>query len=364
MEPKIRVENLVKRFGEKRVVDEVSFDVAPGEFVVILGPSGCGKTTTLRMLAGLETPDEGSISVDDRLVTHPAQNVFVRPEHRDIGMVFQSYAIWPHLTVFENVAFPLRARRLPREKIASKVSEVLQLVGLKGEAARSATALSGGQMQRVALARALIFDPTLLLFDEPLSNLDLKLREHLRGELKRLHKETKLTSIYVTHDQAEAVELADRVIVMQHGRIVQSGAPETLYRRPRSRFVAEFIATANILDGRVEELLGIATARVRTKSGASLVASFDEPVDVGAQVSVVVHPEDCRIQPVDSPAPGISAQVVNRQFQGTSTRYVLDFGGNEFDVIVLGTYSQFDPGANVKLQIDPQCATVIAKSAA
>lgn len=364
MEHKIRVDSLVKRFGEKRVVDNVGFDVAPGEFVVILGPSGCGKTTTLRMLAGLETPDEGSIAVDGRTVTNPAQNVFVRPEHRDIGMVFQSYAIWPHLTVFENVAFPLHVRNLPRDTITSKVSQVLQLVGLKGEADRSATALSGGQMQRVALARALVFDPKLLLFDEPLSNLDLKLREHLRGELKRLHRETKLTSIYVTHDQAEAVELADRVIVMQHGRIVQSGAPETLYRRPNSRFVAEFIATANIIDGHVEELVGASTARVGTDNGVSLIATFEQPVSTGESVSVVVHPEDCEIQPANGGAPGISARVVDRQFQGTSTRYVLDFGGGDFDVIVLGTYANFVPGAEVKLKIDPQRATVIAKSAA
>ena len=364
MEPKIRLENLVKRYGEKRVVDDVSFDVSPGEFVVILGPSGCGKTTTLRMLAGLETPDQGRIAVGGRTVSHPAQGVFVRPEHRDIGMVFQSYAIWPHLTVFENVAFPLRVRKLPRATLAAKVNDVLRLVGLEGEADRSATALSGGQMQRVALARALAFDPTLLLFDEPLSNLDLKLREHLRGELKRLHKETKLTSIYVTHDQAEAVELADRVIVMQGGKIMQIGAPEILYRRPKSRFVAEFIATANIIDGRVEEVVGATTARVATPSGANLIGTFEHPVTAGDNVSVVVHPEDCEIEPANGAASGIPARVVARQFQGTSTRYVLDFGGNTFDVVELGTYPQFDAGTEVSLNIDPNRATVIAKSAA
>ena len=361
---KVEVVGITKRFGGKLVVDGVFLEVAQGEFVVILGPSGCGKTTTLRMLAGLEAPESGRISVGGKVVTDSARGIFVRPEHRDIGMVFQSYAIWPHLTVFENVAFPLRVRRMSGREVEARVAKVLALVGLAGEAQRSATALSGGQMQRVALARALVFDPALLLFDEPLSNLDLKLREHLRGELKKLQQETGLTSVYVTHDQAEAVELADRVVVMQGGKVVQVGTPETLFRRPRSRFVAEFIATANVIDGKVEALLGGNSARVGTPCGTGLVATFEQPISIGQDVQVVVHPEDCSVSPAGEGSAGYPARVMKRQYQGTSTRYLVDWGGTPFHVIALGTYSRLETGSEVQLAIDPACATIIPRQAA
>lgn len=246
------IEGLSKQFGTTQVVDGVDLHVANGEFVVFLGPSGCGKTSTLRLIAGLESPTGGTIRIGGRLVSAPAQNIFVRPEERGIGMVFQSYAIWPHMTVFENVAYPLRVRRWRKAAIRDKVQQALDLVDLSGAGPRPATALSGGQMQRVALARALIFDPDLLLFDEPLSNLDLKLRERLRVELKALQRRTGITSIYVTHDQAEAVELGDRIVVMQGGRVVQIGQLVELYQQPRTRFVAEFIGSANIGGGSVE----------------------------------------------------------------------------------------------------------------
>src|SRR5208282_5378183 len=294
---KCEIRGLSKRFGAAPAVDDVSLEIADGEFIVILGPSGCGKTTTLRLIAGLETPDRGSIAIDGRLMSAPAEGVFVRPEARGIGMVFQSYAVWPHMSVFENVAYPLRVRRLGRAAIRAKVHDVLELVGLAAEARRAATALSGGQMQRVALARALVYDPALLLFDEPLSNLDLKLRERLRVELKTLQRRTGLTSIYVTHDQSEAVELGDRIMVMEGGRVVQVGASTELYRRPNTRFVAEFIASANILEGAVVGLLGPSTARVKADQGPELSASFDRPVATGERVAVVIHPEDCVIAP-------------------------------------------------------------------
>lgn len=357
----VELVDITKRFGGKLVVDSVCLEVDQGEFVVILGPSGCGKTTTLRMLAGLESPESGCISVGGKIVTDAARGVFVRPEHRDIGMVFQSYAIWPHLTVFENVAFPLRVRRMAKREIEAKVAKVLALVGLAGESQRSATALSGGQMQRVALARALVFDPALLLFDEPLSNLDLKLREHLRGELKKLQRETGLTSVYVTHDQAEAVELADRVIVMQGGKVVQVGAPEMLFRRPRSRFVAEFIATANVIDGKVEALLGEKTARIGTPCGTGLSATFEQPISIGQDVQVVVHPEDCVLSPASKNGAGYPARVIEQQYQGTSTRYLVDWNGTPFQVVVLGTYSRLETGSAVHLAIDPACATIIPR---
>jgi iron(III) transport system ATP-binding protein len=363
MAVKCQIRGLSKSFGTSRVVNDVSLDIADGEFVVFLGPSGCGKTTTLRLVAGLEVADAGTIAIDGRLVSAPAQGIFVRPEHRGIGMVFQSYAIWPHMSVFENVAYPLRVRRLRKNEMQRKVGEVLDLVGLGGEASRAATALSGGQMQRVALARALVFDPTLLLFDEPLSNLDLKLRERLRVELKTLQRRTGITSIYVTHDQIEAVELADRIVVMQGGRIEQIGPAAELYRQPRTRFVAEFIATANIFEAVVVDLAGPGLARVRTNYGRELAATFDKPVSAGDLVDLVVHPEDCAL--VDASEAGDEAgypvRVLARHFQGTSTRYTVDWQGNPFDVIMLGTSSHMPEGARVRLSIAAERACIVAR---
>ena len=351
-----RISNLVKRFGAATAVRDVSLDIRQGEFVVILGPSGCGKTTTLRMIAGLITPDEGTIQVGDRVVSDPANGVFIRPEHRDIGMVFQSYAIWPHMNVAENVAYPLRVRRLGRAEREAKVRQALELVGLAAEAQRPATALSGGQMQRVALARALVFDPALVLYDEPLSNLDLKLRERLRAELKALQQRTGVTSIYVTHDQIEAVELADRIVVMERGRAVQVGTPLELYREPRTRFVAEFISTANIFDGRVESVDG-GVARVETPDGHMLLARGDDTVAAGEAVHVVVHPEDC----VLGAAGGLPVRIVARRFQGTSSRYTVRWGGVSLDVVELGTTPRFAPDTETILSIPAERARLVPR---
>jgi iron(III) transport system ATP-binding protein len=344
------------------VVQDFSLDIADGEFIVILGPSGCGKTTTLRLIAGLEYPDKGTIAIDGRLVSAPEERLFTRPEQRDIGMVFQSYAVWPHMTVFENVAYPLRVRRLDRAAMRAKVEAVLDLVGLAGTGARPATALSGGQMQRVALARALVFDPALLLFDEPLSNLDLKLRERLRAELKQLQRRTGLTSIYVTHDQFEAVELADRIVVMEEGRVVQIGPPLELYRRPRSRFVAEFISSANIFEARVTATAGAGIAQLRSEGGRALAASHDEPVAAGDHVDVVIHPEDCFIlDRPDARENAFPVRIRERRFQGTSTRYTVDWGGAAFDVVALGTSSLLDEGVEALLWITPERARIIVR---
>jgi iron(III) transport system ATP-binding protein len=355
---KCQISNLSKRYGGRTAVDDVSLEVESGEFIVLLGPSGCGKTTTLRLIAGLAAPDSGSIAIDGRTVSAPAENVFVRPEHRDIGMVFQSYAIWPHMTVLENVAYPLRVRRLRGAALREKVENVLGLVGLAGEAARPATALSGGQMQRVALARALVFDPTLLLFDEPLSNLDLKLRERLRAELKALQRRTGITSIYVTHDQAEAVELADRIAVMDGGRVVQHGRAREIYQRPHNRFVADFISTANVFEAVVDALVGAGTARVRSASGRAFVARHEHPVAVGDRVDIVVHPEDCAIS-LDAPE-GHRVTITAARFQGTSTRYTVDWAGAPFDVVALGSATLHDPGLDVMLTLPPDRVRIVA----
>jgi iron(III) transport system ATP-binding protein len=347
------IQNLSRKFGPRLVVDRVSLAIDEGEFVVILGPSGCGKTTTLRMIAGLEVPNSGVIRIGGRAVSDPAKKLFVRPEDRGIGMVFQSYAVWPHMTVFENVAYPLKVRRWKRDAIRAKVQQALDLVGLSNEGPRPATALSGGQMQRIALARALVFDPALLLFDEPLSNLDLKLRERLRVELKTLQRRTGITSIYVTHDQTEAVELGDRVVVMEAGKVVQIGAPVELYQRPETRFVAEFIGSANIGIASVQALEGPGVARVRTDNGASLSGAIDGEVSVGDAVDIVVHPEDCRLaSAVGTGNGGFAVNVLERRYQGVFTRYIVDWNGRKFDVVALGTSSEIEEGSPAWMWID------------
>ena len=238
----LHIEDLVKQFATgKPAVDGVSFDVPAGEIVVLLGPSGCGKTTTLRCVAGLEHPTGGRISIGDRVVSEPQRGLLVSPRERDIGMVFQSYAVWPHMTVRQNVAYPLKHRRKNGGgDINAQVNETLELVGLGDYAERPVTSLSGGQMQRVALARSLVYRPQLLLLDEPLSNLDAKLRIRLRDELRRILKQTGMTGLYVTHDQSEAVVLGDRIGVMRDGKLLQMAPPGEIYHRPADLFVANF----------------------------------------------------------------------------------------------------------------------------
>ncbi|MEO9189221.1 MAG: ABC transporter ATP-binding protein [Acetobacteraceae bacterium] len=365
MPSKCRISGLGKRFGATSVVTDFSLDVADGEFVVILGPSGCGKTTTLRMIAGLTTPDAGSVEIDGRLVSDAARRAFVRPEDRHLGMVFQSYAIWPHMTVLQNVAYPLLVRGMRGAARREKAQAALELVDLGEAAGRSATALSGGQMQRVALARALVSDPALVLFDEPLSNLDLKLRERLREELKSLQRRTRVTGIYVTHDQTEAAELADRIVVMEAGRVVQIGTPEELYRAPRSRFVADFISTANVFPASVEALVGPGAARVVAGAGPSLVVRHEHAVAPGDAVDVMVHPEDCTIGDADDTAAGAHVgRVLRRRFQGTATRYTVSWGATSIDVLDLGTTPRFTEGAEVRLRIGPERARIIPAAGA
>jgi iron(III) transport system ATP-binding protein len=249
---RIEVSNLVVRYGDAVAVHGVSFTVARGEHVTLLGPSGCGKTTTLRAIAGLETPSSGTIRIDGEAMFSTAPRRNVPTEKRGISMVFQSYAVWPHMSVFDNVAYGLRVRKLPQAEVAAQVERALGLVRMRDFAGRSAALLSGGQQQRVALARAIAFSPSVLLFDEPLSNLDAKLRAEMRLELRELQRRLDVTSVYVTHDQEEALAISDRVIVMNVGGIEQIGSPEDIYNRPKSRFVADFVGSANLIAGRVE----------------------------------------------------------------------------------------------------------------
>ena len=247
----VTISALGKTFGATRALDALDLTVEDGEFVVLLGPSGCGKTTALRCLAGLDHPDQGAIRMGGRVTVDAATGAFVPANRRDIGMVFQSYALWPHMTVAANVGYPLKMRGRGRDDIRRRVAEVLDLVGLAAHAARYPGELSGGQQQRVALARALSAEPALVLFDEPLSNLDAQLRLRLRDEIRRIHGERRRTSIYVTHDQSEALTLADRIVLMRDGRIEQQGSPDEIFLSPRNRFVAEFVGIANFLPGTV-----------------------------------------------------------------------------------------------------------------
>lgn len=246
----VEVRELSKTFSRVHAVDNISFDVSRGEFLTLLGPSGCGKSTTLRLIAGLERPDSGQINVDGRAVSSPRQGVFVPPEKRGMGMVFQSYAVWPHMTVFENIAFPLRVRRAPAAEVHKRVNQVLDIIGLSGMADRPSPLLSGGQQQRVALGRALVSNPTLLLLDEPFSNLDARLREGMRLEMGQLQRTLGLTTIFVTHDQTEAMTLSDHIFVMNAGRVEQSGTPREVYEQPASRFVMDFLGRINYLPAR------------------------------------------------------------------------------------------------------------------
>jgi iron(III) transport system ATP-binding protein len=297
-----------------RAAQNVTFSVPEGKLFTLLGPSGCGKTTTLRSIAGLERPTSGEIQVGGHVVYSSQRNIFVAPNRRNFGMVFQSYAIWPHMNVFENTAFPLRVRRNKpgAGEIRDKVMRVLSAVALDHLADREATKLSGGQQQRLALARALVMEPKLLLLDEPLSNLDAKLREKMRFELKRIQRELGLTTIYVTHDQSEALALSHEIAVMSDGQIVQLGSPRDIYERPRTTFVADFIGTTNFLDGvAVGKDAASQRWRVRTPIGDLMVQS-ESALQQGATVSVSVRPEDVVLTDYS-----VSPQEGENTFRGT-----------------------------------------------
>ncbi len=280
-----------------KAAHNVTFDVPEGKLFTLLGPSGCGKTTTLRSIAGLERPVSGEISVGGQVVYSSRQGVFVAPNRRNFGMVFQSYAIWPHMTVLQNAAFPLEVgrKRYGRKEIEDKVMRVLSAVDLGAFADREATKLSGGQQQRLALARALVMEPKLLLLDEPLSNLDAKLRERMRFELKRLQRELKLTTVYVTHDQSEALALSHEIAVMSEGHIVQIGNPRDIYERPRNKFVADFVGLANFIDGSITACEPSAGRyRASTELGELGVTSA-ESLRPGTGVVLSVRPEDVEL---------------------------------------------------------------------
>jgi iron(III) transport system ATP-binding protein len=306
----VEVRNLVKIFpGGIAAVNDVSFGVEKGKFLTLLGPSGCGKTTTLRCIAGLEKPDRGEIIVDGEVYNSSENKVMISPDKRNIGMVFQSYAVWPNMNVFDNIAYGLKMKKADREKIREKVESVMELVGLQGLSHRPVTKLSGGQQQRVAVARALVYSPKILLFDEPLSNLDAKLRERMRLELIRLQREIGITSIYVTHDQAEAMVISDEIIVMRSGIIEQVGDAQSIYNQPKTKFVADFIGIANFLEGELigreetQKKFGIIRVSDGVKSYEAKSTICDE-VQVGDRIVLFFRPENVRIIPGGEPERG------------------------------------------------------------
>src|SRR6201990_6675 len=320
MSASLDVRDLRKQFAAGRpAVDGVSFHVPAGEIVVLLGPSGCGKTTTLRCIAGLEHPTAGRVSIGGRLMSAPLDGVLVPPRLRNVGMVFQSYAVWPHMTVRQNVVYPLRQRKVARSEAMAKVDEVLALVGLTEYAERPVVALSGGQMQRVALARSLVYRPQLLLLDEPLSNLDAKLRLRLRDDLRVILKQTGMTALYVTHDQAEAVVLGDRIGVMRDGKLLQMGTPDQIYNRPADLFVANFTGATNELAGTLVSRngeLGVAGFGDGRRGEVALLHALE----TNDKVRVALRPENIAIGGGNG-ANVFPARVLDRRYQGTQTAY-------------------------------------------
>lgn len=280
-----------------KAAQNVSFEVPDGKLFTLLGPSGCGKTTTLRSIAGLEKPRSGDISVGGRVVYSSKNNTFIAPNKRNFGMVFQSYAIWPHMNVFQNAAFPLEVgnRKLDKKEIQEKVMRVLTVVGLDHLADREATKLSGGQQQRLALARALVMEPQLWLLDEPLSNLDAKLRERMRFELKRLQRELKLTTVYVTHDQSEALALSHEIAVMNEGQIIQIGSPREIYERPRNKFVADFVGTTNFISAKVKGRAERDGHYHLNTSFGPLIGYAVYALTTGEEITVSLRPEDIHV---------------------------------------------------------------------
>ena len=374
--PDIALDNLSKSFGTFVAVDGATLTAADGELLTLLGPSGCGKPTTLRMIAGLEEPSGGSIRIGERMVYDRAHGIDVPAEVRGLGMVFQSYAIWPHMTVAENIAYPLRMRRVGRAQRRELVDKVLDLVGLSGLGDKPSTLLSGGQQQRVALARALVFEPALLLLDEPLSNLDAKLREQMRFELRIMQQRIGLTAVYVTHDQEEALTLSDRLVVMNHGEIEQIGTPTEVYEHPATRFVAQFIGKGNMIDvasgvdwqpsgarltlhsgGEAREVQ-IPASSIRTEPARKTKAAAN--ADLSPAASLFVRPEKIEIGSGEragarsAHAVHLAGRVLGRAYVGNRAEYLVAINDATSLKVESSTDVTVGPGAEVMLSIAPE----------
>jgi len=321
-DPILKLVNLKKVFGDVIAVNDVSLDIAEGEFLTLLGPSGSGKTTILNMIAGFEFPTAGDIILQEQSINA------LLPEKRNIGLVFQNYALFPHMTVFENIAFPLKMRKFPKQDIQRKVKRALELVQLSGYDQRFPKQLSGGQQQRIAVARALVFDPPILLLDEPLGALDKKLREHMQLELKEIHTRLKRTMIYVTHDQEEALVMSDRIVVMNRGRFEQVGNPDELYERPANTFVAGFIGESNFIEGTVVNGQG-ESLQIRLNEGEQITLIWDAPVEIGEPVKFCLRPEKIFFADEAETAGCIEGVIHDVIYVGETKRYAIRVGQNK-----------------------------------
>ena len=333
-EPVLRVRGLTKIYGAMRVVNGVSFDADAGAVLTLLGPSGCGKSTTLRLIAGLEQPDAGEVWIRGRLVASAAHHVMIPPEERKVGLVFQSYAVWPHMTVAENIGYPLKLRRIDRGSVAARVDEVMRLTKLEGLGDRMPTELSGGQQQRVALARALVYEPDLLLLDEPLSNLDAVLRREMGNQLKELQSRLVTTVIYVTHDQEEAMSLSSRVVVMNGGVVEQIGRPATVYEQPATPFVQDFVGRTIRLRGMIEG----ETDRLRVWIGSRAIEIADDnrgKLHTGTAVEVLTRPEDVLLQTGPDPGNGcLVGHIIEMTYYGDRFECTIRIEGTDEEVVV------------------------------
>jgi iron(III) transport system ATP-binding protein len=366
--PRIVVRNLSKRYGlhgtEAIALDNVSLQVNAGEKLVLLGPSGCGKTTLLRCVAGLEKPDAGEIEINDHVVYSSEKGVFVLPEYRGISMVFQSYALWPHMSVFENVAYPLVNTHVPRSEIIIRVTEVLELVGCASYAQRYPSQLSGGQQQRISLARAIVGRDAIVLFDEPLSNVDAQVREQLRGELTALQRRLGFSALYVTHDQSEALALADRLAIMEFGRVAQIGTVRDIYDHPVSRYVADFTGATNILSGEVE-LINNETTLIGTSLGRFAVPrkrSGIHKLTVGQAADIIIRPEHLHVlhsQPVIN---GFPVLVSAAMFLGVYSEYRLNADDGTTMILRSTHADSLSEGERVWIGVDPSRIVVFPAS--
>ena len=336
---RIVIKDVMKAFGDVVVLNNFNAEFADGEFVTLLGPSGCGKTTMLRMIAGFEKPTRGEIFIGDQEVS--STKTFIPPEKRDIGMVFQSYAVWPHMTVFENVAYPLKMKKMDKESIREQVAKVLEIVHLSQYAERVPSQLSGGQQQRVALARALVAQPQLLLLDEPLSNLDAKLRDSMRFEIKEIQQSLGITVVYVTHDQMEAMTMSDRVIVINHGDIQQIGKPTEIYRHPANQFVADFVGKINFIRATS------ANGEVRFKDSEQKLPYEGE---LKGDVIVGIRPENLRFMKTNG---DLSGTLVSQFYLGDVNDCRVDIGGEQHRVITEPkSFDKHTEGENILLRVD------------
>lgn len=355
----IEIKNVDKYYGDNHVVKGISLNIESGKFTSILGPSGCGKTTLLRMIAGFMSPDGGEILVGGKVLSSKGRSQ--PPEKRGMGMVFQQYAIWPHMDVFQNVAFGLEMAKASKAEIGSRVSEVLETVGLGGYEKRGSAELSGGQQQRLALARALVTKPSILLLDEPLSNLDARLREHMRFELRELQQRTGITFVYVTHDQVEAMSMSDSIAILRQGVVAQHGAPEELYQEPASDYVVDFLGTTNWFAGVLTDVeADTSYGKVRLDNGNTIRGTLAPGVSTGRRVKVAVRPEDFS-PTTDTGENVLQGEVSESLFMGSFIHHYVITPGREDEVVMqTGRGVRFEKGAATNWRVDPTLTRILS----